>query len=279
MAVPTYPWQPAQIPLWPREGESGWRQYTGELRVVGGLTLPNRIVDRPWLDSRARQVAADALRSSPVAGPRSVTGSWLVTDGPGWVLGGWDIDEARATTVRLSTGHSEIRLPVVHGGIRRTFLDGRGYLDLSGRFLSFLVALRWPRADDRPSPLPLDVFYWALLASLATVYSTCRHVARAMDAAEPSDIRPSEAWLTSDTRRVMDAVDISQFDRESFGMPEGANFPCARPPTTDMPDLDNLVRNWLTYWLLDIGTYDFEGWLAGLEAPDWIRSPVLELPQ
>ena len=39
MAVPNYPWQPAQIPLWPREGEEGWRQNTGELRVVGGLTL------------------------------------------------------------------------------------------------------------------------------------------------------------------------------------------------------------------------------------------------
>lgn len=63
-------------------------------------------------------------------------------------------------------------------------------------------------------------------------------------------------------------------------MPEGANFPSARPRTTELPDLDTLARNWLMYWLLDIGTYDFEEQLAGFEIPDWIRPPppVLEPP-
>jgi len=262
MAVPNYPWQPAQIPLWPREGEEGWRQNTGELRVVGGLTLPNRIMDRPWLDSRAREVARETLSSSPVTGPKPLT-----ADAP-WSINGFDIDEARATTVRFG-GSGNSRKPTV--------LDARAYLDLSGRSLSLLIALRWPRVKDRPSPLPLDVFYWALLTSLVSLYSTCWYVARAMDAAEPSDIRPSEAWLTSDTRQAIDAVDISEFDRDGLGMPEGANFPSARPPTTELDDLDELGRDWLTYWLLDIGTYGFEERLAGLEIPAWIRPPVPEL--
>ena len=219
-------------------------------------------MDRPWLDSRAREVARETLSSSPVTGPKPLT-----ADAP-WSINGFDIDEARATTVRFG-GSGNSRKPTV--------LDARAYLDLSGRSLSLLIALRWPRVKDRPSPLPLDVFYWALLTSLVSLYSTCWYVARAMDAAEPSDIRPSEAWLTSDTRQAIDAVDISEFDRDGLGMPEGANFPSARPPTTELDDLDELGRDWLTYWLLDIGTYGFEERLAGLEIPAWIRPPVPEL--
>jgi hypothetical protein len=261
LAVPNYPWQPAQTSLWPREGETNWHQHTGELRVVGGLTLPNRIMDRPWLDTRAKEAAVEAFRLSPVEGSSAFTephSPWRTALG---------IEEARATAVRLAgSGTRTDAFPIT--------LDGRAYLDLSGRSLSLLIALRWLRVDDRPSPLPLDVFYWVLLASLVSIYAICRDVARALDADEPNDIQPSEAWLTSDTRRVIDAVDISQFGRDSLGLPEGANFPSARPPTIELPDLDRLTRNWLTYWLLDIGTYDFEGWLAGLAIPDWIRFPT-----
>lgn len=152
MAVPNYPWRPADIPLWPRERESGWRQNTGELRVVGGLTLPNRIMDRPWLDSRTKEIAAEVLRLSPVMGSRPFID---VSESP-WSMGGWDVDEARATTVRLSAGQ---------GFNRAIALVDRAYLNLSGRSLSLLVAIRWPRVGDRPSPLPLEVFYWTLLAS------------------------------------------------------------------------------------------------------------------
>jgi hypothetical protein len=258
MSVPTYPWQPAHMPLWPEDTDSDCD--TGELRVVGGLTLPNRIVDRPWLDSRARRAAVDTLNNTPLR------------SGPGWYLRPWQISEARATTLKLSADRAEADAGVGLAG-------SAAYLSLSGRTLDLLVSLRWSRPRNEYRSLPLQAFYWALLRLLVTVASTYRHVARAIDAASPSDIRPFEAWLRSSTSQAFDVVDIGHFRRDNRDKPEGGYFPSARTPTTDLPDLKRLARNWLTYWLLEVGTRDFENWLAKVDIPHWLRVPDLVSPQ
>lgn len=259
MNVPVSPWHPMHVSLWPEEtSEDLSDRGFGELRVAGGLRLPNRIVDRPWLDSRARQAAVDVLNSSPLR------------SGPAWHLHTCEIVEARATTVHLRANSAATSPAVV---------DGAAYLNLTGRSLSLLVALRWfPVDHGGPLSLPLDVFYWAMLSSLVTVAATCRHVAGAIDAAEPADLQLWQAWLRSGTSRALDVVDLGRFARDNRDKPEGGNFPSARTPTAQLSDLDQLARNWLTYWLLEIGTRNFETWLAGLPIPDWLRPPDLALP-
>lgn len=222
------------------------------------MTLPHRINDRPWIDTRARQAALDSLNSSPLR------------TGPAWHLQAWRLIDARATTL-------DFRADQVDFGLIR--VEGGAHLSLAGRSLSVLVALRWLRVGGEPMRFPLPAFYWALLSSLVTVAATTRHVATALDAAQPSDIRPWEAWLRASTRDALDVVDLREFVRDSPGKPEGGDFPPARTPTIELSDLDQLARNWLTYWMLDIGTRDFERWLAAQQIPDWLSAPDLELPR
>jgi hypothetical protein len=57
------PWHPTEMGIWPDDKDPHPR--AGALRVIGGLELPRRILNRPWLDSAARQAALDALNNSP----------------------------------------------------------------------------------------------------------------------------------------------------------------------------------------------------------------------
>src|SRR5215469_13881766 len=80
MSIPAYPWQPGHIAIWPEDAASGHPERDfGQLRVVGGLTLPQRINDRPWIDTRTRQAALDMLNSSPLR------------TGPAWHLQTWQL--------------------------------------------------------------------------------------------------------------------------------------------------------------------------------------------
>jgi hypothetical protein len=259
MAVPIYPWQPTQIELLPpiTDSAEGPPRRAGELRVVGGLTLPGRIADRPWIDSRARQAAEDVLNNSPLRFT------------PAWSIRVFDIVEARATTLRLYAA------PVEDSAVN---LEAAAYLNLAGRTLSTLITLRWSRSGSLLEPLALQWVYVALLGALVTVTATYRQVAAALDAAEPSDIKPFQAWLTSSSRQAFDVIDMP-FRRDNRDKPQAADFPTARPLTTGLADLDQLVRDWLTYWLLEIGARDFENWLVDLDVPLWLKFPTLPLPR
>src|SRR5450755_2589028 len=58
-------WQPTEIALWPKDDTGKEAQLrSGMLRVAGGLELPRRVLDRPWLGLAARQAALDALNNS-----------------------------------------------------------------------------------------------------------------------------------------------------------------------------------------------------------------------
>lgn len=163
--MPASPWNALQVSLWEDQADHDPRVTgTAELRVAGGLTLPHRIADRPWLGTPARQAALDALNSSPLLAA------------PTWHLRPWETTEARATTLHLRAG-PDPESP--------SAADGAAYLNLTGRTLSLVTALRWSVGTSRGPSLPLAVFYGALLSSLVSAAVTCRHVASALDAAEP----------------------------------------------------------------------------------------------
>jgi hypothetical protein len=91
MDVPDHSGPAAHLPLWPDELDQTLPEpaVTGTLRVAGGLNLPRRILDRPWLDSQARQATLDALNNCPLR------------HNPAWSTTTWTITQARATFLRL----------------------------------------------------------------------------------------------------------------------------------------------------------------------------------
>ena len=85
--------------------------------------------------------------------------------------------------------------------------------------------------------------------------------------------RTWEAWLIGEEGNVLNAVDISRFARDNKDQTAGAFFPPIKVSANDLDNLDRASRNWLTYWLLEIGTRGFEDSLAQKPAPEWLRWP------
>jgi Putative DNA-binding domain len=255
MSVLRPPWHPSEMGIWPEDKDP--RPRTGALRVVGGLELPRRILNRPWLDSAARQAALDALNNSPLR------------QSPDWFLTPWDTKDARATHLRFLAGE------VPQGAYR---VQSAAYLRLAGRRLSMLVGFRWTDGAGFGDAMRMEHFHHALLGSMITIAFTCKHVARAADAAEPSDPLAWEAWLQPGTDlSVTDVISFGGLHRDSTDDPQTGHFPEARAAGTDVEDLDELARDWLTYWLLDLGTRDFEKWIASWDRPEFLRMPDLAL--
>ena len=252
-------WQPTEIALWPKDDTGKEAQLrSGVLRVAGGLELPRRVLDRPWLGLTARQAALDALNNSPLR------------SSPHWFLTPWDTVEARATDLRL------LAREVPQGTYR---VQGGAYLHLAGRRLSMVVGFRWVDGAGFGDAIAMEHFYHAMLGAMITIASTCAHVAWAADVGEPSDPLAWEGWLQPEN-------DLTVTDVVGFGglRPEGGDdhrtghFPAARAAGTGIEDLDALARDWLTYWLLDmgrLGRVDFEQWIAGWPRPDFLRMPGL----
>jgi hypothetical protein len=254
-------WQPTEIGLWPTDETGKEAQLrSGVLRVAGGLELPRRVLDRPWLGLAARQAALDALNNSPLR------------FSPNWFLTTWDTVEARATGLRF------LAREVPQGTYRA---QGGAYLHLADRRLSMVVGFRWADGSGFGGAIAMEHLYQAMLGAMITVASTCAHVARAAAVAEPSDPLAWEGWLQPEN-------DLKVTDVVSFGglRPEGGDdhhtghFPAARATGTGIEDLDVLARDWLTYWLLDmgrLGRVDFEQWIAGWSRPGFLRMPDLAL--
>jgi hypothetical protein len=255
-------WQPTEIALWPKDDTGKEAQLrSAVLRVAGGLELPRRVLDRPWLGLTARQAALDALNNSPLR------------SSPNWFLTTWDTVKARATDLRL------LAREVPQGTYRA---QGGAYLHLADRRLSMVVGFRWVNRSGFGDAIAMEHFYHAMLGAMITIASTCAHVARAAGVAEPSDPLAWEGWLQPEN-------DLTVTDVVSFGslQPEGGDdhrtghFPAARAAGTGIEDLDALARDWLTYWLLDmgrLGRVDFEQWIAGWSRPDFLRMPDLAIP-
>lgn len=255
-------WQPEEAALWPKDDTGKEAQLrSGTLRVAGGLELPRRILNRPWLGLAARQAALDALNNSPLR------------SSPSWHLTTWDTREARATDLRL------LAREVPQGTYR---VQGGAYLHLADRRLSMLVGFRWVDGKGFGDAMMMEHFYHAVLGAMITIASTCTHVARASGAAEPSDPLAWEGWLQPENDlTVTEVVSFGGIEPVGGGDHRDAHFPAARAAGTSVGDLDALARDWLTYWLLDIGDLgarDFEQWIAKWTRPDFLRMPDLALP-
>jgi len=262
MNVERRPWQPADIGLWRKDDTGKEAQLrSGVLRVAGGLELPRRVLDRPWLGLAARQAALNALNNSPLR------------FSPHWFLTTWDTVEARATDLRLFAGE-------VNQGTYR--VQGGAYLHLAGRRLSMLVGFRWTDGAGFGDAIGMEHLYHALLGAMITIASTTAHVARAGGVAEPSDPLAWEGWLQPENDlAVTDVVSFGGLRPDNSDEHRTGHFPEARAAGTDIEDLDSLARDWLTYWLLDMGSLgprDFETWIAAWPRPDFLRMPDLALP-
>jgi hypothetical protein len=179
MNVDRRPWQPTEIALWPRDDTGKEAQLrSGVLRVAGGLELPRRVLDRPWLGLAARQAALDALNNSPLRAS------------PNWFLTPWDTVGTRATDLRL------LAREVPQGTYRA---QGGAYLHLADRRLSMVVGFRWVDGSGFGDAIVMEHFYHAMLGAMITIASTCAHVARATGVAEPSDPLAWEGWLHPET--------------------------------------------------------------------------------
>ena len=255
MQIISQSWRPQDVPLWP-EGDDTAEEaaISGELRVVGGLTLPHRILSRPWLDTPAKQAALDALNNAPLR------------SSPSWSLQPWLLTEARAGSLRF------LSAVVPH---RPVHAEASAYMRLAGRYLALVVGFRWHKVDNGPFRLDVDTFHDALLACMVTVASTCAHAAKSLGAAAPVEPRTWEAWLTSANDNVLEVVDMGRFIRDNRDKTVGAFFPATTVPGNDLADLERTARDWLTYWLLEIGTRGFEDSLAKKTVPGWIRWPDL----
>jgi hypothetical protein len=88
-----------------------------------------------------------------------------------------------------------------------------------------------------------------------------------------------EGWLQPDNDlAVTDVVTFGGIRPDNGDERRTAHFPSARATGTSTDDLDALARDWLTYWLLDMGRLarvDFEHWIAGWTRPDFLRLPEL----
>jgi Putative DNA-binding domain len=268
LAVEAAPWRPADLELWPGPAgptvtgvtEGGRERPVGTLRVAGGLKLPSRILDRPWLGSAERQAAEAALNATPLMSTAE------------WLLAGWMVKEARATSLRLVTQ------PVPERGY---LAQGGALIRLAGRTLSMVAGFRWKGGGTSlGGGLDLRPFYNTLAGAIATVSSTCERVAQAAGAAEPSDPLPWQAWLQpSAGHAVAEVVNLGNI--RGLGTDPAdviAKFPEARPAGSGAAELDGLARAWLTYWLLDLGGYDFEETISGWGRPAFFGLPSQDQP-
>jgi hypothetical protein len=246
--------------LWenpPAVGDNGFHdpereQYVGAVRVAGGLRLPRRALDRPWLDPAARDAAGEAFGASPLC------------HAPAWSLPYFSTVEARADSLRFRTSPTQ-------PAPRAYRVQGAAEIRVAGRELLMTAALQWtrPQAGDGPAALiPVECVYHAVVGALITVAFTCRHVARAAGLAEPAEPLDWEGSLHGFS------VDFGEI---TFGDADGSlgEIPTARIPVSDINELDQLARDWFTYYFLDRDARGFERQVAGWALPDSFRVPGL----
>lgn len=248
---------PSEFPLWP--GEDG---SIATLRLAGGLHLPQRILDKPWLTTPSRDAALNALQASAV--PNRCWGT-----SPVRTAVDWRITEARSTTLRLRTPMDDARA-ISAGDVP---LEASAFLQLAGRRLSMFIGLRWYAVAHTVREVSIASLYSATLAQLLAVSTTCESVATALGADSPAELLPWEGWFQSSTYRVPTVVAVDQFPRESDEHPHGATFPRSTIVAADVAALDALARSWITVMLLDAGVRDFEAWFDALPCPEWLTEP------
>jgi hypothetical protein len=236
-----------------REPDPETVRYTGSVRVGGGLLLPRRAMDRPWLNLAAREAAQAAFESSPLC------------LAPGWSL-------PYISTVEARAGHLRFRTPLTPPGPHLYRVQCAADIRVVRRELQMAAALRWAPARATVGPgalMSLERIYHAVAGAMITVASTCGRVARAAGTAEPAEPLTWECSLHASSSDLGD-IDFGVAAPNAYHQ-----IPAARIPVSDVRELDRLARDWLTYYLLDRDAREFEQQIAGLALPDSFRVPDL----
>ena len=248
---------PARTPLWTDDNDS----IESVVRVIGGLVLPSRAIERPWLPTAARDAIVESLTGSVIP-----AGVWEMGEEVA-VEGLWQIRDRRSDWVALHAPTPD-QLLVSQSAVR---VEAGAFVSLEGRDLTCLIGLRRRSTGGHVVPLRLDEVYVALLAGMIAVRDVCSRVSISINADAPVLIKPWQGWLQTDYYKIPHVVDIP-FGRDADTYPTESTFPPSSTRTAADDDLDRLARDWLTVMLLDLGVRDFEGWLEALERPRWLNS-------
>lgn len=238
-----------EIPLWPENDPN----EVAVFKFSGGFLLPGRILDRPWLDTPAKDAILNALNGSPI--PEKPWGS-----APGQSDGEWKIFRARATNVKVCVPVSGNHLTEGDAPI-----SAAAYIGLTGRRLFVILGTRL----CSQSTLNLTWLYHIVLASLLTIMEVCRRAATALGADSPVQLDDWEGWIQPKSPVNLNQLLKMEFAKDSDLTVNGGEFPSARIAGDTIDDLDRLARNWVTVLLLELGYRDFESPLSDIARPGW----------
>jgi Schlafen, AlbA_2 len=246
---------PTRVPLW----TSADPLIESVVRIMGGLVLPSRALDRPWLPTVARDAIVESLDASVIP-----AGIWQMGAGAA-VDGLWQVRDRRSDWLTLHAPTPDQSL--ISHSVR---IEAGAYVSLEGRDLVCLVGLRRRSTGGHVVPLGLDEVYEALLAGMIAARDVCSRVSISINAPAPVLIKPWQGSLQAEHYKIPQVVDIP-FRRDADTNPPESIFPASSTRTTADDDLDRLARDWLTVMLLNLGVRGFEDWLETLEKPRWLN--------
>jgi hypothetical protein len=247
---------PAQVPLW----TDGASAIESVVRIMGGLVLPSRALDRPWLTTAARDAIVESLNASVIP-----AGIWEMGEGVA-VEDFWQVNDRRSDWLKLHAPTAD-QVLISQSAVR---IEAGAYVSLEGRDLTCLIGLRRRSTGGHVVPMGLDEIYEAVLAEMIAARDVCSRVSISINAAEPVLFKPWQGWLQAENYKIPHVVDIP-FERDADTYPTESMFPKSPTQTVADNDLDRLARDWLTVMLLDLGVRDFEDWLETLEKPRWLN--------
>lgn len=266
------PPDPARFPFWPEADLPAL-----QMRLSGGLTLPPRVLQRPWLPSAAQSAALEALREGPV--PDFIWTDYMRphewTSTPNW---GWSTAEQRSTRLRFTGEPGQQRWPSGRPDVRAA-----AHLHLYGRTLGLILAIGYVDQSEANSGtglrLSLRDIHEAVLGALVAHVRVCRRVAASLDASQPAALQPFQAWFQpTGERRLSSLIHLDRpwTSGSALNTVDSYFWPPSHPESESIRDLDGLARMWLTVLLLDIGASEFESEIDTLALPKWTEKPIFD---
>jgi len=255
---PSLPINPGETLLWDTDPHPS-NPAESEVRVSSGLLLPPRVVERPWLDTPARDAAVQALEGSRIPGA-----IWPIPMATERSQHGWRVRDRRSTWLSLGLAESDGAL--TDAGVR---VESGAHLSLVGRRLTCVVGVRLRSTRGVIVPLSVGDLHRLLLAEASAVRDVCNRVASAVGASEPTTPFPWIGWVRAlSNYRLPQVVTLDPFPRDGSALPSEALLVPTSAPDTTNAGLNQICRDWLTVMLLDLGVRDFEGWLDELPEPE-----------
>jgi len=258
------PFSPANCELW-----TGKPMPLLELRTWGTVRLPASVLDHSWFGTQAKEVATSILGNSPL--PDSL---WSAAPEP-FRRHEWLMTDARAAWFRLE---SEARPDLVQSRPIRTGAQAH----LAGQDLSVLIAVGLiaedPNCLELQPRLSMQFLHEALVTTLFVHATLCRTLANELDVPEPM------SWFPVCTQMMVgtggkygfldDVLDLNRWSRDTSNRQPSHLFPRAPSPRGDSEAINRLSHEWLNLLLLDVGARHFEGELARMEMPTFLRSDL-----